>query len=712
MRDWRVEIERRLRGADLSSGSEADVIEELEQHLEDRYRELRQGGVEESEAVRVALEELQGQEPLRLALRNVKQRPDSTVALGEQRRRGVSGVWQDVRYALRMFRKNAGFTAAAMLALGLGAGAATAVFSLLEGVVLRPLPYARPDRLVMLFETNEQKSLDHEPFSPVTMMEYRRLEGAFQDVAGWWRPEVNLVDNAGDPIRVSTVEASENLFAVLGVNVALGRTFPQDATLHGQEPEVLISDRLWRTRFGADPSVAGRSIRMNGQALIVVGVMPPGFHFPDDTDAWQRLSWDLEQHNRAARFMGVVGRLRPAVSVEQANAEMNGLARRLETEYPRSNQGWKARAIPLRADVAGVFGPGLLALFGAAGLLLLIACINVANLLLARSSARQTEVALRSALGASRLRLLRQFLLESLVLSAGGALVGLLVAVTAVRGFLRWTPIEIPRADEVSVNFAVLGFTALTTIVTAIIFGLAPALLASRVNLQVALKESTRAATGRAGRMARSVLVVAEVALAVALLAGAGLLIRTINALMHENTGVQPGTAISVDLQLPYNGYPDWPAVERFYSTLLPALRARSPISSVGASNFMPLETGWRMPYRLPGSAPARANEQTLAQYHTVDEGYFQTLGVRLLRGRFFAARDAAGAPGVVVVNESFARLLWPGENPVGNQIHAVRGNVGPLGGSLSENDLHEVIGVVADVKNTSIKMAAEPAIY
>lgn len=619
-------------------------------------------------------------------------------------------IVRDVRYAFRSLFRSRGFAAAAIVALGLGTGAATAVFSLLDGVVLRPLPYREPGRLVMLWETNREQGLTHERLSPVNLMDYRELDGSFEDVAAWWIPELNLVDETGEPIRVPSVEASENFFDVLGVQPTLGRGFPRDETLHGSDLEAVISHRLWQSRFSSDPSAIGRTVRLNGFVYTIVGVMPAGFHFPDATDLWQRLRWDMRRHSRGAHFMEAAARLQPGTTVERANAELAALTARLGAEFAPV-RGWGARVEPLAMEVAGVFRPGLFALLGGAGLLLLIACINIANLLLARATARRTEVAVRAAIGAGRARLVRQFLTESLVLALLGSLLGLIVAYAGVRGFLAWTPIEIPRADEISVNLSVLAFAAGIGIFTAACFGLAPALLQSRVDLQETLREAARGTAGGA-RWARNLLVVGQVALAVMLLSGAGLLVRSVAELLNEDTGVTVRTALTTDIQLSDVDYDDWSRAGAFFAQLLENLRARPGIETAGASNFPPLELGWRLPYAVQGDPPAPESEAPQAQAHTVDEQYFEALGVRLMDGRYFDARDDASRPSVVIVNEAFVDRAFRDRPAVGAHLLIAARQIGPLGARLTEGDVHEVVGVVANVKNTSLREQAEPAVY
>lgn len=623
---------------------------------------------------------------------------------------GMLTFLNDLRFALRTLRRAPSFSIAAILALGLGTGSAAGVFSLLRGVVLRPLPYEHPERLVMLWESNHAKALEHQPISPVNFVDYRALTNVFADAAAWWRPQINLTDDGGEPVRVNAIETTENLFAVLGVRPLIGQTFPIHPKLYGPEHQAIISHRLWQQRFNGDRAVVGKVLHLNGFNYTVVGVMPPGFSYPGETDLWEQLEWDLSHHVRSAHFMESVARLKPGVTVEQAQRDLTGLTTRLAAENRATNKDWTAGVVTLDREVAGVFRPALFALLGASALLLVIACINVANLLLARATARQREVAVRAAIGASRSRLVRLFLTESLVLAAIGATVGLVIAVGSVKGLLAWAPIRIPRADEVGVDFAVLAFATIIAVITAIAFGLVPAVFMSRAELQDALRDGTKG-SGTAGRRLRSGLVVAEVALAVTLLSGAGLLIRSVEKLLAVNAGLDPTSSITVDLQLPDAGYRDWARVDLFYTTLAQSLRANPEIAAVGAANFLPLEPGWRIPYQA-SDAPVAAADAPQAQFHTADEGYFSTLRAPLLRGRMFTAHDDAQSPGVAVINETMARQTWPGQNAVGKHIVTTIRNIGPLSMRLVKGDEHEVIGVVTDIKNTSLRSAAEPAVY
>ncbi len=621
---------------------------------------------------------------------------------------------QDLRHGLRNLLTRPGFAIAAVLALGLGLGASTAIFSVVDAVVLRPLPYAQPNELVMLWETSAPKGLDHERLSPVNFGDYRAAKQVFEDAAAWWHPEINLLDEIGEPIRVTTVETSRNLFQVLGVEPEVGRSFTtRGADLYSEEPEVVISHALWIRRYGAHPGLVGRTVQLNGRPHEVVGVMPPGFHFPGDTDVWQGLAWNLANHSRFAHFMESVARLAPGVTRERAAAELEAISARLEADHQDSNKDWRARAVGLQTEVVGDFRPRLLTLLVAVGLLLLLACANVANLLLARASTRDREVALRSALGAGRGRLLRQFLTESLLLAAAGAVVGLSLAYAAVRVLSTASPIDIPRLAEVTLDGRVLLFSLAATLVTAVLFGMAPALQMSSPALHAGLKEGGRGAgASRGRRLLRAGLVVLEVAVAVVLLVGAGLLGRSFLALLQEKPGFEPAGLVTANVELPGTTYGEWTKVAQFSTEIVDRLAAHPEVASAGAAGFLPLEAGWRPNYSLPDQPTPEPGEEPWAQLVTVTPGFFETLGIQLLAGRSFNRFDTQDAPGVMVVNQAMARRAWPNENAVGKRLVSAARAIGPLGRSLRQSQEYEVVGVVNDVKNNSLASAAEPTTY
>jgi predicted permease len=618
---------------------------------------------------------------------------------------------QDVRFGWRMLRRTPGFTGAAVLALGLGTGVTTAVFSVLDQVVLRPLPYSQPDRLAMIWETNLSRSLSHERLSPVNFGDYRALQQVFDDAAAWWYPQLNLTAAGREPVRVTAVEASANFFRVLGVQPALGAGFPVDP-LFARDPIAVIGHQLWRDQFGSDPAIVGKPIVLSGVAHQVAGVMPEGFTFPGETEVWQRLTWDMAQHSRGAHFMESIVRLRPESTIESANAELAALTGRLGKEYAATNGDWGARTIPLAHEVAGFFRPALFALFGAAGFLLLLTCTNVAGLLLSRATVRAREVAVRAAIGAGQRRLIQQFLTESGVLAVLGTIAGVAIAMVSVRLLLRWSPVEIPRLTAVGIDPRVLAFAAAVAGATALVCGVVPALMMARSDIQRPLKDAGRGTDGGAARSARSVLVAAEVGVAVMLLVGAALVARGFVTLIVQDPGFRATSGVAVHVELPTT-VNDFNAVTSFYSRVLDRLRASPAIAAAGASNFLPFEAGWRMRFLVGGRPRPPTGEEPLAQHITIDEGYFTAIQAPLLKGRFFTPQDDTRHPGVVLINKALADRDWPGEDPVGRTLVIQARAVGPMARVLMPPGIpYEVIGVVGNVKNAALGGAVEPALY
>jgi predicted permease len=617
---------------------------------------------------------------------------------------------QDIRFGWRLLRRTPGFTISAVLALALGIGATTAIFSVLDRVVLRPLPYPDADRLAMVWEANDGKGLPHERLSPVNFVDYRNLTQVFEDAAAWWYPQLTLTETGHEPLRVSAVETTPNLFAVIGVQPVLGAGFPK-APAYG--PRIaIISHRLWRERFGSDPAIVGKIISLSGPPFTVVGVMPQGFHYPNDTDVWHRMTWDVAQHSRGAHFMESIVRLKPGVTVEAANNELRALAKRLGKENPSTNGDYTARAIPLATEIVGVFRPALFALFGAAAFLLVITCTNVASLLLARATVREREVAVRAAIGASKGRLIRQFLTESVLLAVIGTALGVAIAVGSVKALVAAAPVELPRLAGIGLDLRMLLFATTLALLTAIAFGVIPAMLMARGDMQRPLKESGRGGDGGgARRRARSTLVVAEIGLAVMLLVGAALLARSFQRLVQQDPGFRAAHAVTAKVELPYS-YTDFAKIAEFYDRLLTSVRAQPGVSLAGASNFLPLDAAWRGPFFIQGRPRPRSGDESQAQVQTIDPDYFRALGVPLVKGRFFDANDTADAPGVIIVNDALARRQWANEDPIGQTVISPMRVIGPMGRSLMTQPLFQVVGVVASVKNSTLVRDAEPAIY
>jgi putative ABC transport system permease protein len=612
---------------------------------------------------------------------------------------------KDVRYAARVLLKSPGFTAVAVLAVALGVGANSAIFSVVNAVLLKPLAYTDPGQLVLINHNYKKIDLKASVSAPGYAY-YRDNAKSFSDVAAFGPMNVNLTGE-GEPERLQGMTVTANLFQALGARAAEGRTFASEENQIGNNRVVVLSDAFWHRRFGGLP-VVGKKITLNGETYEVVGVMPPGFQFgrefgPTGPDIWAPITFTPQQldpnSSLTSEYLGVVARLKPGVGVAQAQAEMNSIADDLRRQYMpgMDESNWGLLVTPLDEFVVGQIRAALWILLGAVGFVLLIACANVANLLLARAAARQKEIALRTALGASRWRVVRQLLTESVMLSLVGGGLGMLLAMWGVDLLLRLNDNRLPRASEIGLDRNVLLFTLGVSVLTGVVFGLAPAFHSSRVNLNDTLKEGGR--TGRAGvsRLVRNALVAVEMTFAVVLLVGAGLLIRSFARLQQVNPGFEPRGVLALMVSLPSNKYADGPRRAAFMRDVLERVRALPGVKSAATTTTLPM-SGFNQSgsFRIENKPVAQGQDPPHGDRWMVSDDYFQTMGVPLIRGRYFDARDNADAPPVAIIDEAMARKYWPGEDPVGQRI--------VFEGTAQQPRWREVVGIVGHVKNQGLE--------
>jgi predicted permease len=634
----------------------------------------------------------------------------------EETRDVWSSVWfeqllQDTRIGLRRLRKSPGFTPIAILTLALGIGASTSIFSVVNAVLLGHLPYKDPSRLAMIWGTNARRGVNKTPVSPGDYFEWKQKNTAFQDIAASYDSQVTLT-GAGNPQFLFGYDFSANYFSILGVSPELGRTFSAAEDRPGASKVVVLSDKLWRGTFHADPQILGKAITLDGAPYDVVGVMPRSFDFPPGTELWMPIALPVStasdyQHN----FVRVMGRLNPGVSVERAQAQMTALARQIETEHPTTDAGNGVKITPLRRQLAGDIETPLLILLGAVGFVLLIACANVASLLLARATTRHKEIAACAALGAGRARLLRQFLTESLLLSLAGGTLGMALALWCTNFLVSIFPndianVSIPRVENIPVNLPVLFFALAAAVLTGLLFGVVPAMQSARANAADILKESSRGASpgSRSARL-RRVLVVAEIALSLVLLAGAGLLIESFQRVAHGNLGFQPGGVLGVEVFLAANRYPpNQPDKQRaFVRDVATRMRSLPGVASVGAANTLPLTGFWGdADFLVEGQPLPKPGETPNADNRFITPGYFSTLRAPLLAGRDFTAADRDGGQRVAIVDETLARK-YLGGSPLGKRLNL---------GTPEKPEWWNVIGEIANVKAFGLESAPLPTLY
>jgi putative ABC transport system permease protein len=706
MPDWKEEVRRRLARLNLEPVREAEIVEELAQHLDDVYERSLKAGLSEAEAKRAALKELADTELQREMRRSQKPASEAPVA-GRGRTNVLADFLHDLRYAIRQQRKNPAFTIVAVITLALGIGANTAIFSVVNTILLQPLPYKDPERLVLVWEENAKQGYPTDTPTAANFGDWRDQNQLFEGMAAMAPDSFNLT-GSGDPERLEGRRVSASFFPLLGVDPHIGRAFTAAEDQPNSGHVVLLSYGLWQRRFGGDAGVVGKTLNLNGAGYTVVGVMPPRFQFPTpDDEVWVPIAFTQEQAaDRNSHYLKVLGRLKPGVTLAQAQAEMSTIATRLQQQYPKTNTDLGAVITPLHEQIVGDIKPALLILLGAVGLVLLIACANVANLLLARAAVRQKEIAVRVALGARRRRLIRQFLTESVLLSTLGGLVGLAIAYGGLVVLKSFIPENISQARAISIDYKVLGFTLLVSVATGLVFGLAPAIQAVRFNQIETLKEGGRdAATGGSGKRLRSLLVMAEVAISLVLLIGAGLLINSFLRLRNVDPGFRAENLLTMKIVLPEPKYEKWKMRSTFYSDLIQRVQSLPGVKSAAVTTNLPLYSqGNSIGVSIEGKPEPPPGQELIVTTRIISNGYLDTMSIPLLKGRQLTDQDTDNSQNVAVVSETMARRFWPGEEVVGKRVSIVK--------VRSQEDWIQVIGVAKDVRQFELNDDPKPQMY
>lgn len=626
----------------------------------------------------------------------------------------MDSLLRDISFALRSIRNNPGFSIVAALTLALGIGATTAIFSVVDTVLLQPLPYRDPDQLIRIWSSNNEGGVERDLMSSADLVDLEAGSPSVERIIAHFEYDATMKDDEGNAFKVLARGVPPDFFDVLGVSAILGRTFTPDEGNPNETFVAVISNILWRSRFGSDPNIIGTSVTLEGGPLTVIGVAPPGFNFPGSTVAWLAMDPNQEDlQSRAIRIWDVFGRMKPGAGVETARRELQVVADRLEEEYPATNRGFGTAAISLHEATVGDLASTILILFGAAGVLLLIACVNVANLMLARAAARSREIALRAALGAGRWRIVRQLLTESFVLAVAGTVVGLLIAFGLIQGLNAYGPDGLLLFGELGIDSGVLLFALATTLVTSFLFGLAPAVRMGRTDLKEALHDGGRGSTGDASRnRVRTALVVSELALAVMLVIGAGLLVRSYSNLAGTNPGFRSDGVLTFDLALPFTQYAELWDVGSFFDRMLEQLEALPGVEAASATSTLPLglQLDYQVPIVIEGQPTPEPGQEPKVYSRQVGPGLFRLMGIPLLRGRDFEIRDNREAPGVAIINDAAAKRYFPGEDPIGKTITGIQGDYGPLGRISKERV--EIVGIVGDVHYENLVDEPLPSLY
>lgn len=611
---------------------------------------------------------------------------------------------RDIRYGIRSLLKRPAFTAVALIALALGIGANTAIFSLVNAVLLRPLPFPESDRLVWVWG-NIRNAGSRASVSPLDFLDYRKQNKTFEQFAATFGVPLHLnLTGSGEPERLTAAGVTGNYFQALGVRPALGRTFLLENESPGRDQVAVLSYGLWQKRFAGDPAIVNKTVTLDGKTCDVIGVMPPDFN-PQTAELWIPINFDFspEMKQRKAHFLRPIGKLKAGVTLAQAQADIDAIARQLEEQYPGTNTGWSLRLVPLREQIVGNIKPTLFILFGAVGFVLLIACANVANLLLVRAAARQKEIALRTALGAGRLRIVRQLITESLLLALLGGGLGTLLAIWGVDLMVAASAGSIPPTAQVRIDATVLVFTLLIALLTGVLFGLAPALRTMKLNLSESLKEGGRGASAGAQRnRTRSLLVVLESAIAVVLLIGAGLLVRSLIQLQNTSPGFDAHNVLTMRVDLPLQKYATPDKSANFFEQLESRVGSLPGVESVGFVTELPLSGQPNdMPFTVEGRPPVTIDQAFDADFRRVNHHYFQALRIPLLRGRNFTEQEVRQSAKVLVISDLLAREVFPNEDPLGKRLVTAIGD-----------RVFEIIGIVGDVRHRALEAQPAAAMY
>ena len=615
----------------------------------------------------------------------------------------VDNILRDVSYSLRILVKNYAFTMVVIATLALGIGANTAIFSFANGILLRPLPYPQSERLVVLDETALKRGIDSMSVSYPNFLDWREQNKVFEDIGVYFGASRFALSGAGEPIEVRGSYISYGLFEILRVAPQLGRTFTANEDRPDEDAVVILGHNLWQKNFGGDPNIVGRKIVLSNRARTVVGIMPPGFRFPQVSDLWVPVALTTKTFTRTDHGLNSIARLKDGVSLTEAQSEMTNIAARIEQQNPITNEGLGVKVASLHDVLTGDYRDALIILLGVVGCVLLVACVNVANLMLARSQARQKEFALRAALGASRWRIMHQLLVESFLLAFVGGVVGFILSIWALRLLLTAIPIQLPFWMNFGIDLRVLGFTAGITLLTGLMFGAVPALQTSRVDLNDTLKEGGRGSAGVRAR-ARNLLVVAEIALSLMVLVGAGLMIQSFLRLKRVHIGLNAHNVLTASIALPGSKYKGEQRAT-FFKQLVERVSNLPGVEAASATATVPLSgDGWGRSLTIEGFPVLPVGQAPMIQHTVVTPGYFRTMNIPLLAGRDFNDADAKDSPDVTIIDERLAHEYWPNESPIGKRIR--------FGPPEDNEPWHTIVGVVGAVRHQRMQEDTRQSVY